>query len=216
MFKLQKNSTATKARIGKLTTDHGVIETPVFMPVGTQGSVKAINQDDLAHKVKANIILGNTYHLYLRPGVEIIEKAGGLHKFINWEGPILTDSGGYQIFSLSDIREVEENGALFKSHLDGSEHLFTPENVVEIQRILGSDIMMILDECPPYPPAGGYEYVENSMHLTYRWAKRGRKAFLNSEPRYGTKQFQFGIVQGGTYKELRKFSSEQMVSLDFE
>lgn len=216
MFKLQKNSSATKARVGKLDTDHGSIQTPVFMPVGTLGSVKAIKNDDLAHKVKANIILGNTYHLYLRPGTEILENAGGLHNFINWQGPILTDSGGYQIFSLSDIREIEEQGALFKSHLDGSEHLFTPEKVVDIQRTLGSDIMMILDECPPYPPDGGYEYVKNSMHLTHRWAKRSREAFLASEPKYGFTQSQFGIVQGGMYKDLRKISSEQMISLDFE
>lgn len=216
MFQLQKNSATTKARIGTLTTDHGNIQTPVFMPVGTLGSVKAINQDDLSQKVHAKIILGNTYHLYLRPGMDSIEKAGGLHNFISWNSPILTDSGGYQIFSLSDIREVKEDGALFKSHLDGSKHLFTPENVVDIQRILGSDIMMILDECPPYPPEGGHEFVEKSMQLTYRWAKRGREAFVNSTSKYGHNQFQFGIVQGGMYKDLRKISSEQMVSLDFE
>lgn len=184
------------------------------MPVGTVGSVKAVNQDDLAEKVKAQIILGNTYHLYLRPGNEIMQSAGGLHSFMRWNKPILTDSGGYQIFSLADNRKLEEEGATFKSHLDGSSHLFTPENVVETQRVLGSDIMMILDECPPYPAEKSY--VKNSMGLTHRWAQRGRDAFLKSKPLYGHKQAQFGIVQGGTYKELRKESSDFMSSLDFE
>ena len=200
--------------MGELTTDHGVIKTPIFMPVGTLGSVKAVSQNDLIQKVKAQIILGNTYHLYLRPGCDVIEQAGGLHKFINWDLPILTDSGGYQIFSLSDIRKLEEEGAHFKSHIDGSSHLFTPENVVDIQRILGSDIMMILDECPPYPSS--YEYAKNSMGLTHRWAKRGRSQFLNTQSRYGHKQFQFGIVQGGTYKDLRIESSKFMADMDFE
>lgn len=184
------------------------------MPVGTVGSVKAVNQDDLAKKVQAQIILGNTYHLYLRPGNNIMKDAGGLHSFMRWDRPILTDSGGYQIFSLSDNRKLEEEGATFKSHLDGSKHLFTPENVVETQRVLGSDIMMILDECPPYP--ADRNYVEESMGLTHRWAKRGRDAFLGSSPLYGHRQLQFGIVQGGTHKELRKESSEFMASLDFE
>lgn len=184
------------------------------MPVGTQASVKAVSQDDLVDQVKAQIILGNTYHLYLRPGNEIMSNAGGLHSFMQWDKPILTDSGGYQIFSLSDNRELEEEGATFKSHLDGSKHLFTPENVVETQRVLGSDIMMILDECPPYPAERSY--VKNSMELTHRWAKRGRDAFLNSSPRYEHLQAQFGIVQGGTYNDLRKESTEFMASLDFE
>lgn len=214
MFKLEKTSSSTKARTGTLTTDHGDIKTPIFMPVGTQASVKAVNQDDLANQVKAQIILGNTYHLYLRPGNDIMSDAGGLHSFMRWNKPILTDSGGYQIFSLSDNRELEEEGATFKSHLDGSKHLFTPENVVETQRVLGSDIMMILDECPPYPAERSY--VQNSMELTHRWAKRGREAFLNSSPSYGHVQAQFGIVQGGTYDDLRKESSEYMASLDFE
>lgn len=214
MFKLEKTSSSTKARTGTLTTDHGDIKTPIFMPVGTQASVKAVDQDDLADQVKAQIILGNTYHLYLRPGNDIMSDAGGLHSFMRWEKPILTDSGGYQIFSLSDNRELEEEGATFKSHLDGSKHLFTPENVVETQRVLGSDIMMILDECPPYPAERSY--VQNSMELTHRWAKRGREAFLNSSPFYGHAQAQFGIVQGGTYDDLRKESSEYMSSLDFE
>jgi len=214
LFTLHKTDSSTKARLGTLQTDHGEIPTPIFMPVGTVGSVKAVNQTDLTEKVNAKIILGNTYHLYLRPGNSIIQEAGGLHKFISWNGPILTDSGGYQIFSLSDMRDLNENGAVFKSHLDGSEHLFTPENVVETQRILGSDIMMILDECPPYPAE--YEYVKNSMELTHRWAKRGREAFENSKPLYGHSQMQFGIVQGGTYEDLRNESSEFMSSLDFE
>lgn len=184
------------------------------MPVGTLGTVKAVNQDDLIMKIRAQIILGNTYHLYLRPGNDIMQNAGGLHSFIGWDRPILTDSGGYQIFSLSDQRDLTERGALFRSHLDGSKHLFTPENVVETQRVLGSDIMMILDECPPWPAE--YEYVKKSMELTHRWAKRGRDHFLNSKPLYGHRQFQFGIVQGGTYKELRKQSSDYMASLDFE
>ncbi|MGM0458772.1 MAG: tRNA guanosine(34) transglycosylase Tgt [Bacteroidota bacterium] len=214
MFKLEKSSSSTKARAGTLQTDHGQIKTPIFMPVGTQASVKAVSQGDLIEQVKAQIILGNTYHLYLRPGNEIMKNAGGLHAFMNWNRPILTDSGGYQIFSLSDNRELAEEGATFKSHLDGSSHLFTPENVVETQRILGSDIMMILDECPPYPAERSY--VENSMGLTHRWAKRGREAFENSSAHYGHKQAQFGIVQGGTYKDLRKQSTEMMASLGFE
>lgn len=214
MFELIKKSSATKARLGILNTDHGKIKTPIFMPVGTLGTVKAVNQDDLLQKIKAQIILGNTYHLYLRPGNKIMQKAGGLHKFIGWNHPILTDSGGYQIFSLTDIRKLSEKGAEFQSHLDGSKHLFTPENVVDTQRVLGSDIMMILDECPPWPAE--YDYVKKSMDLTYRWAKRGRERFLETEPIYGHQQFQFGIVQGGTYKDLRKESTEQMISLDFE
>ncbi|MDZ7718134.1 MAG: tRNA guanosine(34) transglycosylase Tgt [Balneolaceae bacterium] len=214
MFHLKHLSDKTKARKGLLETDHGSIETPIFMPVGTLGTVKAINQDDLKNKVKAQIILGNTYHLYLRPGNKIMQDAGGLHSFMGWDRPILTDSGGYQIFSLSDIRELREEGAEFQSHLDGSKHLFSPENVVDTQRILGSDIMMILDECPPYPAE--YDYVKKSMGLTHRWAERGRKQFEETEPLYGHNQMQFGIVQGGTFEDLRKESSEFMASLDFE
>jgi queuine tRNA-ribosyltransferase len=214
LFELIKKSSATKARLGILNTDHGKIKTPIFMPVGTLGTVKAVNQDDLFEKIKAQIILGNTYHLYLRPGNQIMQDAGGLHNFIGWDHPILTDSGGYQIFSLTDIRKLSEKGAEFQSHLDGSKHLFTPENVVDTQRILGSDIMMILDECPPWPAE--YDYVKKSMDLTYRWAKRGRERFLETKPIYGHQQFQFGIVQGGTFKDLRQESTEQMISLDFE
>ena len=212
MFDLKKTSTKTKARLGQIKTDHGSIQTPIFMPVGTLGTVKAVKQDDLVNKVKAQIILGNTYHLYLRPGCDIIRGAGGLHSFIDWDYPILTDSGGYQVFSLSDNRKLTEKGAQFKSHLDGSKHLFTPENVVETQRILGSDIMMMLDECPPYPCE--YEYAKQSMELTHRWAERGRNTFLDSEPLYGHQQFQFGIVQGSTYEDLRRESAEFMTQLD--
>lgn len=214
MYTHLSNCSTTKARLGRLTTDHGEIETPIFMPVGTLGTVKAVSQDQLHETIKAQIILGNTYHLYLRPGCDIISKAGGLHKFMNWKKPILTDSGGYQIFSLSQNRKLEEEGAFFKSHIDGSKHLFTPENVVETQRILGSDIMMLLDECPPYPST--YEYAKNSMNLTHRWAKRGRKHFLDTIHHYDHKQFQFGIVQGGTYKDLRIESSKFMADQNFE
>lgn len=184
------------------------------MPVGTLGTVKAVKQDDLINQVKAQIILGNTYHLYLRPGNDIMRDAGGLHEFINWDRPILTDSGGYQVFSLSDNRELSEKGAQFKSHHDGSRHMFTPENVVDTQRILGSDIIMMLDECPPYPCE--YDYARESMELTHRWAERGRKAFLKSESLYGHQQFQFGIVQGGTFEDLRKESAQFMADLDTE
>jgi len=214
LFELHHTDPHTKARRGTLSTDHGTIDTPIFMPVGTVGSVKAVHQRALKDEIQAQIILGNTYHLYLRPGNEIMREAGGLHRFMRWDLPILTDSGGYQIFSLSGMRTLTEEGARFQSHLDGSSHLFTPENVVESQRILGSDIMMILDECPPYP--ADRDFVEKSMHLTHRWAKRGRTAFLNTNPLYGHRQMQFGIVQGGTYPELRKESAEFMASLGFE
>lgn len=214
MFTLQKTDETTKARCGTLKTDHGTIHTPIFMPVGTLGTVKAVSQDELREQIDAEIILGNTYHLYLRPGMEIMGNAGGLHSFMNWDRPILTDSGGYQIFSLSDMRELDERGAHFRSHIDGSKHSFTPENVVETQRIIGSDIMMLLDECPPYPCE--YDYAKNSMELTHRWAKRGREAFEKSEPKYGHSQMQFGIVQGGTFEDLRIESSQFFADQDFE
>ncbi len=214
MFTLLKESSKTKARLGTYKTAHGEIQTPIFMPVGTLGTVKGVSQKSLIEQIKAQIILGNTYHLYLRPGNKIMAEARGLHKFMNWDRPILTDSGGYQIFSLSDNRKLDEEGAHFKSHIDGSKHLFTPENVVEIQRILGSDIMMILDECPPYPCS--YDYAKNSMKLTHRWADRGRKAFLNSSPHYSHEQNQFGIIQGGTFKDLRIESTKTITDLDFE
>lgn len=214
MYTLKKEATSTKARLGEFKTDHGVIETPIFMPVGTLGTVKGVSQQALIDQIRAQIILGNTYHLYLRPGNEIMQNAGGLHKFMNWNKPILTDSGGYQIFSLSDNRKLDEEGAHFKSHIDGSKHLFTPENVVDTQRILGSDIMMLLDECPPYPST--YEYAKNSMELTHRWAKRGRKHFLETDAHYDHDQNQFGIIQGGTYKDLRIESTKFITDLDFE
>ena len=214
MFTLKKESSSTKARLGSFKTDHGIIETPIFMPVGTLGTVKGVPQKVLSEEIKAQIILGNTYHLYLRPGNSIMADAGGLHSFMNWDKPILTDSGGYQIFSLSENRKLDEEGAHFKSHIDGSKHLFTPENVVETQRVLGSDIMMILDECPPYPST--YDYAKNSMELTHRWATRGRNEFLATKPHYGHSQNQFGIIQGGTYKDLRIESTKVITDLDFE
>ena len=214
MYTLLKTSSSTKARLGLLKTDHGEMETPIFMPVGTLATVKAVSQNQLINLIKAQIILGNTYHLYLRPGNKTIINAGGLHRFMDWNRPILTDSGGYQIFSLSNNRKLDEEGAFFKSHIDGSKHLFTPENVVETQRVLGSDIIMLLDECLPYPSS--YNYAKNSMELTHRWAKRGRKHFLNTTPLYDHAQAQFGIVQGGTYKDLRIESSKFMIDQDFE
>ena len=201
-FQLQATAPGTNARAGVITTDHGRIETPIFMPVGTLGSVKAVHQHELRDDIKAQIILGNTYHLYLRPGIEILEKAGGLHKFNGWERPILTDSGGFQVFSLSDRRKLTEEGAHFRSHIDGSKHLFTPENVVDIQRSIGSDIMMALDECPP--GEAPYDYAKKSLGLTQRWLERGWKHFKETEPRYGHSQAFFPIVQGCKYADLRR------------
>lgn len=206
-----KNS---KARAGWYQTDHGVVETPIFMPVGTQGTVKAVNQNYLEHEIKAQIVLSNTYHLYLRPGTEILEAAGGLHKFMNWQKPILTDSGGYQVFSLTELRKLKENGVEFRSHLDGSKHFFTPEKVIQIQRSIGSDIMMVLDECAPYPCE--YEYAKKSVQLTSNWAVLNKNAFINSEPKYGYTQYLFGIIQGSVYKDLRKKSTEDLLELDFD
>ncbi len=213
MYTLLKKSPDTKARLGKVTTDHGVIETPIFMPVGTVATVKAVYPQELKDKINAQIILGNTYHLYLRPGNDIMQRAGGLHKFMNWDRPILTDSGGYQVFSLSDNRKLEEKGATFKSHIDGSKHMFTPENVIGTQRVLGSDIMMVLDECPPYPCDEAY--ARNSMHLTHRWAKRCKEELSRTEPLYGHNQHLFGIVQGSVYPELRRESAKAIADLDF-
>ncbi|MGQ9642769.1 MAG: tRNA guanosine(34) transglycosylase Tgt [Ignavibacterium sp.] len=204
----------SKARAGWFQTDHGVVETPIFMPVGTQGTVKAVNQHYLEYEIKAQIVLSNTYHLYLRPGTEILEAAGGLHKFMNWNKPILTDSGGYQVFSLTELRKLKENGVEFRSHLDGSKHFFTPEKVIQIQRSIGSDIMMVLDECAPYP--SDYEYAKNSVQLTSNWAVLNKNAFINSEPKYGHNQFLFGIIQGSVYKDLRKKSAEDLLGLDFD
>jgi queuine tRNA-ribosyltransferase len=213
LYTLLKKSSDSKARLGTVVTDHGVIETPIFMPVGTIATVKAVYPHELRDKINAQIILGNTYHLYLRPGNEIMQKAGGLHKFMNWERPLLTDSGGYQVFSLSEHRKLEEKGATFKSHIDGSKHTFTPENVIETQRILGSDIMMVLDECPPYPC--DESYARTSMHLTHRWAKRCKQELERTQPLYGHNQHLFGIVQGSVYPELRRESALAIADLDF-
>ena len=207
-FTITSNDGQSHARTGYFITDHGRIETPIFMPVGTAGSVKGVHQRELTNDIAAQIILGNTYHLYLRPGIDIIRKAGGLHKFINWNKPILTDSGGYQVFSLSENRKLKEQGAQFSSHIDGSKHLFTPENIVEIQRIIGADIMMALDECTPYPC--DYDYAKKSMKLTHRWLARGVDAFQKTEALYGHRQFYFPIVQGSVYKDLRKKSAEEI------
>lgn len=206
-----KNS---KARAGWFQTDHGVVETPIFMPVGTQGTVKAVNQSYLEQEIKAQIVLSNTYHLYLRPGTDILEAAGGLHKFMNWQKPILTDSGGYQVFSLTELRKLKEDGVEFRSHLDGSKHFFTPEKVIQIQRSIGSDIMMVLDECAPYPC--DYDYAKKSVQLTSNWAVLNKNAFTNSEPKYGHRQFLFGIIQGSVYKDLRKKSAEDLLELNFD
>lgn len=209
-FTLQKTDDKTKARAGEITTDHGKIETPIFMPVGTVGSVKAVTQQQLKQNVKAQIILGNTYHLYLRPGLDVLETAGGLHKFNGWDKPLLTDSGGYQVFSLANNRKLTEEGALFQSHIDGSKHLFTPENVMDIQRIIGGDIIMAFDECPPYP--SDYAYAKKSMELTHRWLDRCFERFNNTPDKYGYTQNLFPIVQGSTYKDLRTISAEYIAS----
>ncbi|MBS4033579.1 MAG: tRNA guanosine(34) transglycosylase Tgt [Ignavibacterium sp.] len=204
----------SKARTGWFETDHGKVETPIFMPVGTQGTVKAVNQHYLEHEIKAQIVLSNTYHLYLRPGTDILENAGGLHKFMNWQKPILTDSGGYQVFSLADLRKLKPDGVEFSSHLDGSRHFFTPEKVINIQRSIGSDIMMVLDECTPYPC--DYDYAKKSVQLTSDWAVKNKEAFENSNSFYDHKQFQFGIIQGSVYKDLRKKSVDDLLKLDFD
>jgi queuine tRNA-ribosyltransferase len=205
-FNILAKDSGSKARTGTLTTDHGTIETPIFMPVGTAGSVKAVHQRELKEDIKAQIILGNTYHLYLRPGLEVLENAGGLHKFGGWDGPILTDSGGYQVYSLSDIRKIKEEGVKFTSHIDGSKLHFTPENVMDTQRSIGADIIMAFDECTPYPCA--YDYAKNSMERTHRWLKRCIARVDSTEPKYSYHQSLFPIVQGSVYKDLRKQSAE--------
>ena len=201
-FNLSVQDKNSKARAGSFETDHGTVETPRFMPVGTQGTVKAVSQKILSEDIKAPIILGNTYHLYMRPGMEIIEESGGLHKFMNWDNAILTDSGGFQIYSLSELRKIKKNGVEFKSHLDGSKHFFSPEIVIDIERTIGSDIMMVLDECTPYPCE--YDYAVNSTQLTSDWAILNKEAFDKSKPKYGHQQYLFGIVQGSVYKDLEK------------
>ena len=210
-FELQYTDPASNARAGRITTDHGVIETPIFMPVGTVGSVKAVHMTELKEDVKAQIILGNTYHLYLRPGLEVLEKAGGLHRFNSWDRPILTDSGGFQVFSLSGIRKMREEGVEFRSHIDGSKHLFTPERVMDIERTIGADIVMAFDECAP--GTADYDYARKSMALTHRWLDRCWKRFNETEPKYGYRQSLFPIVQGCTYADLRRQSAEKVASL---
>lgn len=205
-FTLQHTDTLTQARAGTIKTDHGEIQTPIFMPVGTAGSVKAVTQQQLHNYIKAQIILGNTYHLYLRPGIQILEAAGGLHNFIGWQQPILTDSGGYQVFSLAKQRKITEQGVLFRSHIDGSKHLFTPEHVMDIQRSIGADIIMAFDECPASTSA--YSYVQQSMQLTHRWLTRCINHFNQTTDKYGYTQNLFPIVQGGVHKDLRKASCE--------
>ncbi len=200
----------SKARTGRIKTDHGEILTPIFMPVGTAGTVKAVHQHELRDDIKAQIILGNTYHLYLRPGLDVIEKAGGLHKFNGWEKPILTDSGGYQVYSLSGTRKIKEEGVKFQSHVDGSYHVFTPEYAIDIQRIIGADIIMAFDECTPFPCE--YDYAKNSMHMTHRWLKRCVDRINETEGKYGYSQVLFPIVQGSVYKDLRTQSAEKIAS----
>lgn len=209
-FSIQANDSQTSARAGTLLTDHGPIETPIFMPVGTAGSVKAVHQRELKNDIQAQIILGNTYHLYLRPGLPLLQQAGGLHAFIGWDKPILTDSGGYQVYSLSDNRKIKEEGVTFKSHIDGSKHIFTPENVMDIQRTIGADIIMAFDECTPYPCE--YKYAKKSMELTHRWLDRCVSRLNETQPLYGYNQYLFPIVQGSTYKDLREQSATYIAS----
>lgn len=209
-FELLHTDSKTKARVGKLHTDHGIIQTPIFMPVGTAGTVKGVHQTELENDIHAQIILGNTYHLYLRPGIETINKAGGLHKFIHWDKPILTDSGGYQVYSLSNSRKLNEEGVTFQSHINGSYHTFTPEKAIQIQRNIGADIIMAFDECTPYPC--DYQYAKKSMHMTHRWLDRCIEEMKRSEPLYGFNQALFPIVQGSTYKDLRTESAEMIAS----
>ncbi len=211
-FELVGEDLQSNGRAGIIETAHGKIETPIFMPVGTAGTVKAVHQRELKEDIKAQIILGNTYHLYLRPGLDLLEKAGGLHKFNGWDRPILTDSGGYQVYSLADVRKIKEEGVKFQSHIDGSRHLFTPENVMDIQRTIGADIIMAFDECTPYPCE--YKYTKDSMEMTHRWLKRCCDRFDGTEPKYGYDQNLFPIVQGSTYKDLRKKSAETIASFN--
>ena len=209
-FELLTTDPGSKARAGKITTDHGEIETPIFMPVGTVASVKGVHQKELKEDINPDIILGNTYHLYLRPQTDILKKAGGLHKFMNWDRNILTDSGGYQVYSLSANRKIKEEGVKFKSHIDGSYHFFTPEGVMDIQRQIGADIIMAFDECTPYPC--DYNYAKRSMHMTHRWLERCIKRFHDTPPLYGYEQTLFPIVQGSTYKDLRQQSAEYIAN----
>ena len=213
-FDLEYKDTQTRARAGRITTEHGEIQTPIFMPVGTVGSVKAVHMQELRRDIDAQIILGNTYHLFMRPGLEIIEQSGGLHRFNGWDRPILTDSGGYQVFSLAGTRKIKEEGVTFQSHIDGSRHLFTPENVVNIQRTIGADIVMAFDECTP--GTADYDYARLSMERTHRWLARGYGHFLETEPKYGYSQTFFPIVQGCVYEDLRRQSAEFVRDFDAE
>jgi len=213
-FDLEYKDTQTQARAGRITTEHGEIQTPIFMPVGTVGSVKAVHMQELRRDIDAQIILGNTYHLFMRPGLEIIEQAGGLHRFNGWDRPILTDSGGYQVFSLAGTRKIKEEGVTFQSHIDGSRHLFTPENVVDIQRTIGADIVMAFDECTP--GTADYDYARLSMERTHRWLARGYEHFLETESKYGYSQTFFPIVQGCVYEDLRRQSAEFVRGFDAE
>ena len=214
IFDLEHKDTQTQARAGRITTEHGEIQTPIFMPVGTVGSVKAVHMQELRRDIYAQIILGNTYHLFMRPGLEIIEQAGGLHRFNGWDRPILTDSGGYQVFSLAGTRKIKEEGVTFQSHIDGSRHLFTPENVVDIQRTIGADIVMAFDECTP--GNADYDYARLSMERTHRWLARGYEHFLETESKYGYSQTFFPIVQGCVYEDLRRQSAEFVRGFDAE
>ncbi len=213
-FTVNHKDKNSKARVCEIETSHGIIQTPIFMPVGTQGSVKAITQRVLETEVNAEIVLSNTYHLYLRPGTKILEQAGGLHKFMNWNKPILTDSGGFQVYSLSELRKLKHDGVEFRSHLDGSKHFFSPQKVIEIQRSIGSDIIMPLDECTPFPCE--FDYAKKSKELTSKWAVLNKEAFENTKPLYGHEQFLFGIIQGSVYKELRESSAIDLTKLDFD
>jgi queuine tRNA-ribosyltransferase len=210
MFTLQATDPKSAARAGVIATDHGEIHTPIFMPVGTAGSVKAVHIRELAQDVRAEIILGNTYHLYLRPGTDLIRKAGGLHRFNGWKGPLLTDSGGYQVYSLSQQRKIHEDGVMFKSHIDGSRHHFTPESVIDHQRVIGADIIMAFDECTPYPCA--YDYAKDSLAITHRWLDRCIQRMADTQPLYGYRQVLFPIVQGSVYEDLRRQSAEYVAS----
>ena len=211
-FKLIQTDPASSARAGSFSTDHGIIQTPIFMPVGTAATVKGVHQRELNQEIRPDIILGNTYHLYLRPGTEIIEQAGGLHRFMNWSDPILTDSGGYQVYSLSDNRKIVEEGVTFKSHIDGSKHFFSPKNAIDIQRKIGADIIMAFDECTPYPC--DYDYVKASMNMTHRWLDDCLDHHIKVPFNYDHQQFLFPIVQGGVYKDLRKYSADYIASKD--
>lgn len=213
-FTLQHTEANSNARAGLIETDHGNIETPIFMPVGTAGTVKAVHQHELKNEIEAQIILGNTYHLYLRPGTDILKRAGGLHQFIGWDKPILTDSGGFQVYSLSGMRKIKEEGVTFASHIDGSRHFFSPERAIDIQREIGADIIMAFDECTPWPCE--YDYAKNSMQMTHRWLKRCCDHFDNTESLYNYQQTFFPIVQGSTYKDLRKESAEVIASFERE